>query len=120
MSIKSFEKSNLSGLRAQIQDALNGIAKENGLLGLRLGNISYSSSQFSVRLTGDVMPVGGVVKHTIDETLIGKSFDRKNTTYTITEIRKGETYPVIVKTDRGKGYKLKAEQFHEFSAKGLY
>ena len=50
MAISNFNKSNLSGLRTDINAALAEVMKKHGI-SIEIGNISFSGEQFTTKLT---------------------------------------------------------------------
>lgn len=98
-TIKQFEKGNLGGLRIEIQNALNEIAKKNGLSELRLGSIDPVFLEQQKRACA----IYGLPSDTL-----GRQFTSNGMSFQVTRVdTKKPKFPVIAKSlSDGKSYKF--------------
>lgn len=113
----TFTNSNLKTIRADIADALNAVNKKHGIT-LNLGNIRYSDSEFSGKLTGsgatnstDVARLKFekyAISFGIKAKAFGEIFTSRGDTFKIVGIKeRSYKYPVLAKNvANGKTYKL--------------
>lgn len=119
MKVTQFDRSNLSQINAEIEQAIKAIAKKYGIE-VKLGNTRFSkqnaSSKFELMAVGESGTV--MTKEALDfnryknykgiNANLGDSFQYRGNTYTITGYKpKSHKYPVIATClEDGKSYKL--------------
>ena len=118
MKIKSFDRQNLPALRAELQAALDKVAKANGLQA-KLGNISFGEKEFRTTLevcipTTSKTDSGEVVKVSPALAAAMKMHGLKKTQGTQGQVLKdykprSPSYPFTY-TWNGRGYKCTVEQ----------
>ena len=106
-------------MRAEINDALAAVATKHGVT-IDLGNISYSSSQFTTKLTvqtGDGSDAAvskwnlNAWRFNLAEDQIGDTFMSNGTEFTITGMNpRRKKFPISAVNARGTGYKFPASK----------
>ena len=123
--IKEFSKTNLNSVRRDIDIALASVEKEYGIT-LKLGNIRFSGTSFTTKVSADVKPTNGkslgetkfnanCVLYGLKKSDFGKTFTEGRKTYTITGINtRSKRYPIECQClTNGKGIRFTASLIRE-------
>ena len=118
----TFHNGNLGKLRAEIQEALNVIAKEHDLQEISLGNIRFDDSSFKSTVVAKTKPIAGKENQHVDarnarrlglpEDIIGSTIIFRGLKYSVIKIdMKKRKYPVSIQKLSGgtTRYKISAE-----------
>lgn len=96
--MKEFTRQNLNTLRSEIEKALEGVAKKNGIM-LSIGSISFNDAEFHTKLTAMVSRVEGQsmkeVKYKADLEKNGFLFGVSGKDYGKTFFSNGDTFKLI-------------------------
>lgn len=123
--IKTFDKTNLKSVRAEIDTALASVGKKLGIA-LKIGNISYSEEAFHTKLEAfvvtkdasgkspaEVKMIQELKKYgfmfNVDESHLGKTFSSNGETFKFAGIKPSRPkYPVVGTSVRtGKSFKFR-------------
>ena len=125
MTITSFDRQNLPGLRRDIDEALKAVADKHGIT-FAIGRITFSGSEFRAKMTAntgssadmDQAKAFGTVAdlarlssmHNLPEDLLGRKITVRGSHFTISGVKLSRRkYPFSVTGARGGKYKMSVE-----------
>lgn len=122
MAIKSFDRDTLRTLSAEIEAALQAVARKNGV-SLKVGRGQFSPQNFTLKVEGSLLEDGGeaVTKEKNDFNRyattfglkpedLGRRFVFRGQPYGIVGLKlSSRKYPILGKSRSGKVYKFQAE-----------
>lgn len=125
--MKTFDGTNLTSLRDDIESALAAVAEKHNIV-IRTGSGSYTSTTFDLKLKMSVK-LDGVADelnspeaaefmkwakvYGFDSDDLGRTFVLHGKPFKLIGLRrKNRSYPIIASTDDGKTYKLSVTEVH--------
>ena len=130
MKVQQFTRVNIKGLRNEIDEALDQVAKKYGIT-ISAGNCSFSGNEANFKLKLNTIGEGGTVitresqmwdlyksRTNCSHLSIGDKITIQGNTYTLTGYNtRAKKAPIQFKDSRGNGYKCSIAMLNQYNAK---
>jgi len=128
--IKQFNRANIKGLRNEIDEALDQVAKKYGIT-ISAGNCTFSGNEANFKLKLNTIGEGGTVitresqnwdfyksRTNCGHLNIGDTIQLQGNSYTLTGYNtRARKAPIQFKDSRGNGYKCSIAMLNQYNAK---
>jgi len=128
--IKQFNRANIKGLRNEIDEALDRVAKKYGIT-ISAGNCTFSGNEANFKLKLNTIGEGGTVitresqnwdfyksRTNCGHLNIGDTIQLQGNSYTLTGYNtRARKAPIQFKDSRGNGYKCSIAMLNQYNAK---
>ena len=129
-NIKAFNRANIKGLRNEIDEALDRVAKKYGIT-ISAGNCTFSGNEANFKLKLNTIGEGGTVitresqnwdfyksRTNCGHLNIGDTIQLQGNSYTLTGYNtRARKAPIQFKDSRGNGYKCSIAMLNQYNAK---
>ena len=130
MKVQQFTRVNIKGLRNEIDEALDQVAKKYGIT-ISAGNCSFSGNEANFKLKLNTIGEGGTVitqesqnwdfyksRTNCGHLNIGDTIQLQGNSYTLTGYNtRARKAPIQFKDSRGNGYKCSIAMLNQYNAK---
>ena len=130
MKISNFSRANIKGLRNEIDEALDQVAKKYGIT-ISAGNCSFSGNEANFKLKLNTIGEGGTVitresqmwdlykgRTNCSHLNVGDTIQLQGNSYTLTGYNtRAKKAPIQFKDSKGNGYKCSIEMLNIYNQK---